>query len=101
MLKRNYVVYVMFIVMAGFLFPVPAASGQSTDQQANTGFPDVPSTHWAYEAIQTGVERGYIKGFPDGTFRPNDPVTAAQFIKMAFMSLTDDSRGFVFGARSI
>ena len=96
MLKRNYVVYVMFIMMAGFLFPVPAASGQSTDQQANTGFPDVPSTHWAYEAIQTGVERGYIKGFPDGTFRPNDPVTAAQFIKMAFMSLTDDSRGFVF-----
>jgi len=96
MLKRNYMVYVMFIMMAGFLFPVPAASGQSTDQHANTGFPDVPSTHWAYEAIQTGVERGYIKGFPDGTFRPNDPVTAAQFIKMAFMSLTDDSRGFVF-----
>ncbi|WP_240489148.1 S-layer homology domain-containing protein [Cohnella thermotolerans] len=85
----------MIAVLAG-LFPVSLAYGQPSDPPASAGFRDVPPTHWAYEAIQTGVERGYINGFPDGTFRPNDPVSAAQFIKMAFLSLTDDSMGFVW-----
>ena len=96
MMIRNLILCLMFIVLAGLLLPASVASGQSAGQPNKTRFPDVPPTHWAYEAIQTGVERGYIKGFPDGTFRPNDPVTAAQFIKMALVSLTDDSRGFVF-----
>ncbi|OUM98934.1 MAG: hypothetical protein BAA02_09060 [Paenibacillaceae bacterium ZCTH02-B3] len=96
MLKRNFKLCLMIFVMAGCLFPATMASGEPSDQPVKAGFPDVPPTHWAYEAIQTGVELGYIKGFPDGTFRPNDPVTAAQFIKMAFMSLTDDAMGFVW-----
>ena len=96
MKKRSLILCLVFIVLAGGLVPASIASGQSDGQPNKTRFPDVPPTHWAYEAIQTGVERGYIKGFPDGTFRPNDPVTAAQFIKMALVSLTDDSRGFVF-----
>jgi len=96
MRKRYFKVCLMIVVMAGCIFPATVAGGESVDQSAKNDFPDVPPTHWAYEAIRTGVELGYIKGFPDGTFRPDDPVTAAQFIKMAFMSLTDDSRGFVF-----
>jgi len=96
MRKRYFKVCLMIVVMAGCIFPATVAGGESVDQSAKTDFPDVPPTHWAHEAIRTGVELGYIKGFPDGTFRPDDPVTAAQFIKMAFMSLTDDTMGFVW-----
>lgn len=45
-------------------------------------FKDVPSTYWAQTFIQELATRNIIKGFPDGSFRPNDPVTRAQFAAM-------------------
>ena len=38
--------------------------------------------HWAKEYIEYGVEKGYISGYPDGTFLPNKTVTRAEFSKM-------------------
>jgi hypothetical protein len=46
---------------------------------AQTAFPDVPSSYWASGFIQALVNRGVIAGFPDGSFRPEEPVTRAQF----------------------
>ncbi|MBD1917976.1 MULTISPECIES: S-layer homology domain-containing protein [Cyanophyceae] len=47
--------------------------------QAQTTFSDVPSDYWAAQFIQALVDRGVIRGFADGSFRPNDPITRAQF----------------------
>jgi parallel beta-helix repeat protein len=49
---------------------------------AQVAFKDVPSNYWAQTFIQELATRNIIKGFPDGTFRPNDPVTRAQFAAM-------------------
>ncbi|KAM3116044.1 S-layer homology domain-containing protein [Phormidesmis sp. 146-33] len=49
---------------------------------AQTTFSDVSSNYWASSFIQELASRDVIKGFPDGTFRPNDPVTRAQFAAM-------------------
>ena len=49
---------------------------------AQTAFNDVPSGYWAQTFIQELSRRDIIKGFPDGGFRPNDPVTRAQFAAM-------------------
>ncbi len=38
--------------------------------------------HWAESQIQQGMQKGFINGFPDGTFKPDAPVTRAQFAKM-------------------
>lgn len=38
--------------------------------------------HWAEMDIHNLVSRGMLKGFPDGTFRPNSAVTRAEFIVM-------------------
>lgn len=35
-------------------------------------FPDVPTTHFAYVFIETAKTYGFIAGFLDGTFKPND-----------------------------
>lgn len=35
--------------------------------------------HWAQAYIEALAKQDIIKGFPDGTFRPTDPVTRAQF----------------------
>lgn len=34
--------------------------------------------HWAEKEIKEIVEKGLMVGFPDGTFRPNEPATRAQ-----------------------
>ena len=55
------------------------ASGQ-------VNFSDLPSTHWAYQAVNDMVSRGVLNGFEDGTFRPNDYVTKEQFAKVLVLS---------------
>lgn len=43
-----------------------------------SSFSDVQG-HWAQSYIEALASLGVIGGFPDGTYRPNDPVTRAQF----------------------
>ena len=40
-------------------------------QPAPANFPDVPTGHWAEDAIDLAVASGIIVGFPDGTYRGN------------------------------
>lgn len=46
------------------------------------GFSDLNQQHWAYSAVSKLVAEGTINGFEDGTYRPNDTVSRAQFVKM-------------------
>ncbi|WP_435169101.1 Ig-like domain-containing protein [Paenibacillus glycanilyticus] len=48
-------------------------NGGSTTLKAE--FKDVPSTQWASGYIRIVTDSGIFKGFADGTFRPNQPVT--------------------------
>ena len=45
-------------------------------------FTDLNNGHWAYKAISTLVAEGTINGYEDGSFKPNETVTRAQFVKM-------------------
>lgn len=45
-------------------------------------FPDVGKDHWAYGYIEAAAKRGLLKGFPDGTFRPDDQVSKPQIVKI-------------------
>jgi parallel beta-helix repeat protein len=44
-----------------------------------TAFKDVTADYWAKAHIEALASRNIIAGFPDGTFKPNEPVTRAQF----------------------
>jgi len=45
-------------------------------------YSDVPSDYWAKDFITEIVKMGIMEGFPEGTFRPDGPVTRAQFAAM-------------------
>ncbi|HEX8228720.1 MAG TPA: S-layer homology domain-containing protein [Chloroflexia bacterium] len=45
-------------------------------------FPDVPLGSTFYPYITCLSDLGFISGFPDGTFRPSDPVTRGQLAKI-------------------
>jgi hypothetical protein len=42
-------------------------------------FSDVPAEHWAADAVRDVQEWGFIGGYPDGTFRGDQPMGAAEF----------------------
>lgn len=46
--------------------------------QQRPGLDDVPAGHWAADAVERIAEMGIITGFPDGTFRGNEPFTRYQ-----------------------
>ncbi|MBS3030440.1 MAG: DUF1565 domain-containing protein [Dolichospermum sp. DET50] len=45
----------------------------------NTAFKDVQTGYWAKAYIEALASQNIIAGFPDGSFKPNEPVTRAQF----------------------
>ena len=59
-------------------------------------FPDI-SGHWAETTIKSFVEQGYINGYGDSTFKPNNLITRAEFVKIVnkYCGLTKTS-GKVF-----
>lgn len=50
-------------------------------------FPDVSSDYWAAPEIEILSEKGVIVGYPDGTFKPDENVTRAEFAAMAIRAL--------------
>lgn len=65
----------------------PVIAPLSAQAQAQTNFSDVSISYWARPFIEKLAEKNVIKGFPDGTFKPDEPVTRAQFaaiVRQAF-----------------
>ena len=49
---------------------------------ADEVFADVPMNHWAKDAIAKVKAEGWISGYPDGTFKPNAPITRAEAVSI-------------------
>ncbi|MDO5027949.1 MAG: S-layer homology domain-containing protein [Bacillota bacterium] len=45
-------------------------------------FTDVDSDHWAYSAIAKAASAGWVSGYPDGTFKPNQAITRAEVVSV-------------------
>ncbi|WP_413198680.1 fasciclin domain-containing protein [Nostoc piscinale] len=59
--------------------PAPSVTPSPT---AASNFSDVSTDYWATPFIQALAARNVISGFPDGSFRPNQAVTRAEFATM-------------------
>jgi parallel beta-helix repeat protein len=55
-------------------------------------FKDVPANYWAKTYIEALASQNIIAGFPDGTFKPNEPVTRAQFATIVTKALTPPAK---------
>lgn len=81
--KRIFLIStVLIFTIAQILFTVGFAQNTS-----GVIFSDLPQNHWAYNAVKFMVERGIITGYPDGTFRPDNPVTRAEFARIMVIAL--------------
>lgn len=62
-------------------FAVICARFDTKQTNGNNNFSDI-SGHWAEAEIKRAAALGWIAGYPDGTFRPNDYITRAQAMTM-------------------
>ena len=67
----------LFIVSTLFMLNNPA----------NAFYTDMEESHWAYQPIKFLTEVGVVVGYPDGTYKPDIPVTRAEFASMAIKAL--------------
>ena len=58
----------------------------------SSGVSDIYAGDWYADTVGYAVEKGIVSGYPDGTFRPNQPITRAEFASIAsrFAALTEE-----------
>ncbi len=75
----------MFKKLMKGLFVLCAALMLNNPAQAF--YTDMNESHWAYQSIKFLTEVGVVVGYPDGTYKPDIPVTRAEFASMAIKAL--------------
>ena len=73
----------------GFLIAVLALVSVSAPAFAANPFMDVPSGHWAYDAIGQLAASGVLSGYPDGTYKGNQPATRYEMASALARSLAN------------
>lgn len=78
------------LLLVGVLLTVFAAGGA----MASAKFNDV-GDYWATEAIKWAAEKGVVEGYPDGTFRPTNHVTEAEFAAILARYVVNTDKDFI------
>ncbi|MDZ7673355.1 MAG: S-layer homology domain-containing protein [Halanaerobiales bacterium] len=73
---RKFTIVIALLLVVALATPALGAS-----------FPDVPSNHWAYEAINKLVAAGVIEGYPDGTYKGQNNLTRYEMAMMISRAL--------------
>ena len=55
---------------------------EAEDIEYQNIFTDISESNWYYRPILIGVNKGFIAGYPDGTFKPNQYITRAEACKI-------------------
>ncbi len=63
-----------FAAMASAFAELPTAE--------SAPFSDVSRSYWAYDAINSAAEAGWIVGYPDGSFRPESEISRAETVTL-------------------
>lgn len=61
------------------LYRLLASDAKTKIHSTTNSFKDVEGARWSNEAISSMTNGGYIKGYPDGTFKPENCITRAEF----------------------
>ena len=86
------------VTRAQFVKMAVAASVYKDDADvrlATAQFPDVSARHWAAGYIHVGVASGWIKGYLDGTFRPDGNVKTEEAVTIVLKLLGYTDADFI------
>lgn len=78
---RFFILFIVAIVFSAMFF-IPLDLFATAVESPLQQFPDVPINHPFAKTVSDFKEKGYVKGYPDGTFAPDSSVTRAEFVTM-------------------
>ena len=67
--------------------PATTTSTDSADVAQAGPLSDVPLNSWAYDAVDQLAKDGIIKGYPDGTYKGNRPMTRYEAAVLAYRAV--------------
>ncbi len=84
-MKKKHTITITAVLAASMAMSV-TAFGAPTDIQG----------HWAQNTINKWVDKGDISGYPDGTFRPNNMITRAEFVVLVNNAMGYTKSGYAY-----
>ncbi|MBL1173688.1 glycoside hydrolase family 10 protein [Pantanalinema sp. GBBB05] len=88
---RRSQVWIIWVMIFTATLTMVVFSKVDVSVSAPAKFKDVQG-HWAQNCIESLAQQRIINGYPDGTFRPNAPVTRAEFAVMVDSAFSTMSR---------
>jgi hypothetical protein len=81
---------------------VTIAAAFMNAKAGDVSFTDVSKTDWFYQYVSTAVSYKWISGYPDGSFRPNQPITRAEAMTIINTMLARgvDAEGLITGIKA-
>lgn len=71
-MKRKITILVVIVMLVVMALPISSKAARVVDI----------SNHWASTTIQLWIDEGFISGYPDGRFRPDNYISRAEFVTM-------------------
>lgn len=71
--RSSLTAIIVVLIIGALLIPTPVAQA---------AYSDLPPDHWALAELADLLTRGIISGYPDGTVRPDAPITRAEFVAL-------------------
>ncbi|WHH57524.1 S-layer homology domain-containing protein [Petroclostridium sp. X23] len=81
MKSKKYLNFLTSIILIAGMILGSISVGFAADLSAGGQFGDI-NGHWAKAQIESGVANGFIKGYADSTFKPDNNITRAEFFTM-------------------
>jgi N-acetylmuramoyl-L-alanine amidase len=80
------------LTRAELIYLLDKAKGFEMDERnpLQEEFKDIPDGYWAYDSIVAAKQYGIVKGYPDGTFRPNQTVTREEMAAFLYRTFYSD-----------
>lgn len=88
--RRAKKIVIFAALLALLIVPALSLGKVTADMSA---FTDVPSNHPFVKTINILKERGLVKGYPNGTFAPDNSVNRAEFITMVIAGIDSNPKG--------
>ena len=79
--------------VATIFFRLMTDEYRETYWSTSNSFTDVAAANWFNNAVSTTANVGWVQGYPDGSFRPNNNITRAEFATIAARFLSGDYTG--------
>lgn len=74
-------------ITRGEFAKIIVSATDTLDSDAASSFTDVSTEDWYYYYVSSAYKQGYITGYPDGSFRPDDYITRADICTIVSRSL--------------